>query len=307
MTMSEADLNLNLMATLDVLLEERNLGRAARRRGVTQSAMSHALRQLRSMFDDPLLVRSGNVMTLTPRAEAMRAPLRRALEQLEQAIAVEPGFAPARSDRRFRISCSDAVAITLMPDLFRSCARAAPGVRLEIVSPSDEDVRDRLESGRVDVFITPARPDEPGLEARSLYATRFVVLARRRHPRVGETLDLEAYCELPHVIVGTGRGETVVDRALRSLGRRRHIAMTIPYFLAAPAVVEGGDALLTLPDGPARYFARSRRLQLVEPPLKLPSGRVHAVWHERHAQDPGHCWLRERLVEASGRVDERAC
>lgn len=296
-----SELNLNQMGALDALLTECNVRRAAQRVGVTQSAMSHALRQLREALGDPLLVRSGNRMIPTPRAEAIRIPLHHALVDLHAAVATRPRFEPETSQRRFTIACSDAVAVTLIPALARRLARAAPHVALELRDPPD-GVAELLESGELDLLISPIRPRAPGMKARALYTSGWTVVCKRRHPHLDRPLDLDLYCELPHAIVGRGRGPGVVDDALGKLGRSRRITLVIPYFMATSAILERTEHLITLPEGLARQLVRGRRLEPHDCPVRLPTGRVHAIWHERFDQEPGARWLREQLIIARDQI-----
>ncbi|HWO20844.1 MAG TPA: LysR family transcriptional regulator [Kofleriaceae bacterium] len=291
-------LPLSQMTALDALLQERNVRRAAERSGVTQSAMSHALRQLREALGDPLLLRSGNAMLLTPRAEAIRAPLHHALAQVRAAVAARPGFDAKTSTRRFSIACSDAVAVTLIPRLARDLWRAAPGVGLELRPLGLERVPELLEAGELDLLVTPVRPAAPGLKAQALYRADWRVVCNRSLTRGGAPLDLDRYCALPHAIIGA-QGPGVVDEALAKLGRTRRVTLVIPYFMAASAILEATDHLVTLPDGLAEQIVRGRRLVRFEPPLRLPTGRVFAVWHERFDHEPGARWLRERVLSAA--------
>jgi DNA-binding transcriptional LysR family regulator len=292
-------LPLSQLTALDALLQERNVRRAAERCGVTQSAMSHALRQLREALGDPLLLRSGNAMLLTPRAEAIRAPLHHALAQVRAAVQARPGFDAETSTRRFSIACSDAVAVTLMPELARDLWRAAPGVGLDLRSSGVERVPELLESGELDLLVSPLRPGAPGLKAQALYRTGWRVVCNRTVARAGRPLDLDRYCALPHAIIGAHGGPSVVDEALARLGRTRRVTLALPYFMAASAILEETDHVVTLPDGLAAQLVRGRRLVHLEPPLRLPTARVFAVWHERFDHEPGARWLRERFMAAA--------
>jgi len=291
------------LTSLDALLQERNVRRAAERCGVTQSAMSHALRQLREALGDPLLLRSGNAMLLTPRAEAIRAPLHHALAQVRAAVQARPGFDAQTSTRRFSIACSDAVAVTLIPELARDLWRAAPGVGLDLRSSGSERVPELLEAGELDLLVAPVRPGAPGLKAQALYRSGWRVVCNRTVAREGAPLHVDRYCALPHAIIGPYPGSGVVDDALARLGRTRRVTLAIPYFMAASAILEQTDHLVTLPDGLAEQLVRGRRLASFEPPLRLPTARVFAIWHERFDHEPGARWLRERLLAAARELD----
>jgi DNA-binding transcriptional LysR family regulator len=292
-------LPLHQMTALDALLQERNVRRAADHCGVTQSAMSHALRQLREALGDPLLVRSGNAMLLTPRAEAIRAPLHHALAQVRAAVQARPGFDAQTSTRRFSIACSDAVAVTLIPAFARELWRAAPGVELDLRSSGVERIPEQLEAGALDLFVSPVRPTAPGLKAQALYRSDWRVVCNRTVARDGVPLNVDRYCALPHAVIGTHHGSGVIDEALAKLGRTRRITLAIPYFMAASAILEQTDHLITLPDGLADQLVRGRRLVGWKPPLRLPTTSVFAVWHERFDHEPGARWLREHLLAAA--------
>jgi DNA-binding transcriptional LysR family regulator len=291
-------LNLNLLAALDALLDERNVRRAAERLGVTQSAMSHTLRQLRELFGDPLLVRSGNRMLPTPRAEAVRRPLRQALLQLQAVVGDEAEFVPATAQRRFTLAASDAAAMTVLPVLIARLAAEAPGVDLDVVPVDRAMLPAQLEAGEIDVALAPDGGEAPGVHRQGLYPTEFAVLARADHPGIGPRLTLDAYCRLPHaLVVVTGHGPGLVDVALAQQGRQRRVALRIPYFLAAPVVLMGSDLLLTVPRDAAERFAERFALRVDDPPLPLPTGMVSMLWHERFARDPALVWLRALLCQ----------
>lgn len=294
-------INLNSLVALDALLDVQNVRRAAERIGVTQSAMSHTLRQLRALLDDQILVRSGNRMLPTPRARALEVPLRQALLQLQHLVERESAFDAASTNRRFTIAGSDAALVTVLPRLLAGFATRAPHAQLDVVPLAAASIARELESGEVDVALSPIFPDAPGLKRRSLAPTEFAVLVRADHPEVGAELDLDTYCRLPHALVAvTGRGPGLVDQALARVQRSRWVMLRIPYFLAAPAILLNTDMLLTIPRAAAERFAAEFPLRVLPPPVTLPTGTLSVGWHERFDRDPAGRWLRELLVEASG-------
>ena len=142
-------------------------------------------------------------------------------------------------------------------------------------------------------------PSAPGLKAQALYRSDWRVVCNRTLARDRAPLNVDRYCALPHAIIGTHDGRSVIDEALAKLGRTRRVTLAIPYFMAASALLEQTDHLVTLPDGLADQLVRGRRLVGFEPPLRLPTVRVFAVWHERFDHEPGARWLRERLLAAA--------
>lgn len=295
-----SEINLNLLVSLDALLTERSVSRAARRTGVSQPAMSQSLRQLRAIFDDALLARDRGVLVLTPAAERLMVPLRHALVAVQRVLDGEKPFDPGRAERRFTIAVGDFAAVTLLPPLLERASREAPGIGFDVRPVEPTRLFERLATGEFDLVIG-AKLDASGDFMRQLlYRDGFVCMARRDHPELsGDALDLERYAALPHVLISpTGEGPSVVDRLLAERGKQRRIALRIPYFLAAPLMVVRSDLVLTAPRSVAGAFASTHALALFEPPLELPSFGVYQLWHQRYQSDDAHRWLRE-LVAAS--------
>lgn len=293
-----SDVNLNLLVALDALLDAGSVTAAAERVGVTQSAMSHALRQLRELLGDPLLVRGAGGLVPTPRAEALRVPIRRALLDLQHALRDPPSFDPATAQRRFMLGAGDYIANVVLPALLER-SLDTPGIDLDVVPFGVPDVP-RLGTGEIDLALAPLVPQAPGLRRAPVFTDGFVCLVRRGHPRVRRRLTLRQLVDLPHVLISpTGSGPSFVDDLLAAQGLRRRIALRIRYFLAAPMVVAGSDLVLTAPRRLGEVFARHFDLELHDPPMDLPSFTVEALWHERFDADPAHVWLRERVRAAA--------
>jgi DNA-binding transcriptional LysR family regulator len=297
-TIDGSSLDLNLLAALEVLLAERNVTRAARRLGLTQSSMSHTLGRLREALSDPLLVRAGRAMVPTPRAEALAAPLSRALAELRRVVRHEAAFEPATSTRAFTIACPDLV-VSLLPGLVASLAKDAPRVRVDVRSSSGLDVAAALGASAIDAALVPSAEPLAGLAQRVLGRVSFCVLARRGHPAIsGKRWGLDAWLRYPHVVIHTGSsGPGFVGAALARAGRTRVVGMTAPSFLVAPFVVAESDFLFAAPRELSIGIARRLDLAVLDLPLPVPRVPVVLVWHERMRSDPGHAWFRDRLAK----------
>lgn len=296
-----SSLDLNLLAALDVLLAERNVTRAAKRLGLTQSSTSHALQRLREALGDPLLVRAGRAMVPTPRAEALAAPLGRALAELRRVVQHEATFDPGTSTRTFTLACPDLV-VSFLPSLVASLAKEAPHVRLDVRMSAGVDIPAALAASAFDAVLAPASDEaSPGLARRVLGRVTFCVLARRGHPVLSaRPWDLDAWLRYPHVVVHTGSsGPGIVGAALDRAGRTRTIGMIAPSFLVAPFVVAESDHLFAAPRELSAGIARRLGLAVLDLPLPIPKVPVALVWHERMRSDPGHTWFRERLSDAA--------
>lgn len=292
MTSSHAPIDANLLVALDALLDERSVTRAAQRLHVTQSAMSHKLRQLREQLGDELLVRGRNGMVLTERAQAMAEPLRQAVVELHRAIAPSAAFDPATARRRFVVSSSDYGELVAMPAMLAHLGRAAPGIDIVIEAPTS-DLHSRLESGRLDLAIGPPMAAPTGILRRKLYIEGFLVALRAGHPRAGKRLDLASYVALDHLLIAPrDDGAGPVDRALEALGLERRVALRMPHFAAAPFIAAATDLALTAPAGLLRAASRYVALRLYPPPVSVPEVPIFLYWHERVDRDPAHRWLR---------------
>jgi DNA-binding transcriptional LysR family regulator len=292
--------DLNLVVAFDALAREQSVTRAARRLGVTQSAVSHALRRLRELFDDQLLVRGRGGMVLTPRAQALVVPVRTGLLTLQRALSQSTGFDAATARRAFAIVSPDLFDLLVMPPLLERVRREAPGVDVAVVTSGR--VAERLETGEVDVAVVPRvegtpRDDPPGLLRRTLLHDTFTCFLRADHPALARrrrSLPLEVYAGLSHVLVGEGLG--FVDAALQAKGLARRVAVRVPTFYAALSIVAHSDLILTGPNPLSRLGSGLPPIVSVTPPLAIPGHALDLLWHERFAKDAGHTWLRTSIT-----------
>ncbi|HEY6877056.1 MAG TPA: LysR family transcriptional regulator [Polyangiales bacterium] len=301
-----AKVDLNLLVVFDVLARERSVTRAAERLGVTQSALSHALRRLRALLRDPLLVRGHGGMLLTPRAEALIVPLRSGLHALSRALHEQTAFDPGSARRTFTIASPDLFDVLVVPALLARVRELAPNVDINIVSHAAPELAQRLETGDVDLAVVPhvdrsrSQPPLPrpqGLLQKTLFRDRYACLLRSDHPALKKrTLTLQQYASLSHALVaprGDGLGQ--VDEALAERGLRRRIALRMPHFLAALAIVARSDLVLTAPTALAAVGDPGLGVTAIAAPLPLPSHSINLLWHERFDTDPALRWLRTLL------------
>ena len=318
--------DLNLVVLFDAVAREGNVTRAAERLGVTQSALSHALRRLRKLVGDPLLVRGSGGMVLTPRAEALVVPLRSALVTLGRALSEPSRFDPGSARRAVRIATPDLFDVLVLPPLLERIRSEAPGIDVTIVPVDQPRLAERLETGEVDAAIVPREeaqsnavpaPAEGGLIRRTLFRDRLVCLIRGEHPLLAGTagrrsrkkgsLSLEDYSRLSHLLVSpSGEGQGPVDRALAERGLARRVALRIPHFYSALAIVARSDLVLTAPTTLARLAPKKPEVVALSPPLRLPGHSVNLVWHERFSKDPAHAWLREVLADVAREIQQSA-
>jgi len=289
-----SSLDLNLLVVLESLLLERHVTRAAKRLGLSQPAVSRGLARLRELFDDELLTRIGGHMELTPRAAELIVPLQRALEDVRGLLAPQ-SFDPARAEGAVRMAAPDIVTYMLVPALLRHMASVAPRMNLEIVQWS-QDWREHLERGDLDLTFGQAGPRDGGFYSQLLMRNRWTCVLRRGHPALRKPWTLDAYVELSHLLIGfSSHGGGQVDHALAAIGRKRRVALRMPYVVLSPLIVAETDLVLTTAHWLAAKLGTSGALVLKAPPVKLEPVDIPMVWHERSHRDPRQQWLRATL------------
>src|ERR1700731_2803904 len=263
--MKLSGIDANLLASLDALLQEKSVTRAAKRLGVGQPAVSHSLARLREHFNDPLLVLKGRTYVLTPRAQQLAGVVANATRALADVFEDPPAFVAATSSQRFVVACSDLLGIILVPELLRVIGREAAHVEFELrplVGRSSESILDE------DVDLGVGLFDEvpPSMNQQSLYEAPAVCVLRANHEHVGKRLTLATYTKLPHLDVAPTPNATRdlrIDRALAAIGKRRQVTVRVPYFLLAPQVLERTDHVATMSARAAHILARMARLRVV--------------------------------------------
>lgn len=290
-------IDLNLLVTLDALLSEHNVTRAAERLHLSQPTVSVQLARLREVFGDPLLLPGPRGMRPTARADELREPLRQALESLTQAVAPSSPFNPTQASQTWRVAASDYGESTILLPALAGLRSAAPGTRLAILGLSPPTLARQAEQGEIDLAFHISDDASQGLRRRSMFTERYVLAGRAGHPRLARRPTLAEFCELDHVIVspvgGGFHGGT--DTALAELGMVRRVALSVPHFLFLGSVLASTDLVAMVP---SRLVRDNKALQVVEPPLDVPGFEMLMLWHERVHRDPAHQWLREHIAKS---------
>jgi len=303
--MNLAGVDLNLLVSLEALLAERSVTRAADRVGLSQPGMSNTLARLRKLFDDPLLVREGLGLVPTPRAESLRQPVQEALSLIRHALDDRPGFDPASDQTTFTVSCSDYSLLMLIGPLVRRLAAAAPGLTIQVMPRVPDAVR-LLRDGEADLVIEPVEimPDVT-LPRTRLFADRWLCCVWEDTAAVGDRMTLETYLRLGHVVYSGVRGHPVAlpDTYLAQAKVPRRIEFTVESFLLAPFLLQGTDLVTLVPERAAAHLRRTAAVRFLEPPLRLPPITEMLWWNPRHTADPAHAWLRARISEIAAELD----
>jgi DNA-binding transcriptional LysR family regulator len=298
--------DLNLLAVFEVLMQERNVTRAAQRLGLSQPAVSAALGRLRRNLSDPLLVRSGHGMRPTARAEQLVRTVAQALDSIETTLAVGATFVPAQAMRSFTLMLSDIGEIIYLPRLIERVRTEAPGVQISVRRLARPLMADELGVGSVDLALGWAERVPDDIRQHALFDETFVCILRPQHPRIGRKLSLAQFLSEWHLVVG--RHDPGPDLFFRSLdgnlvreltqrGVARKVALRLPHFLAVPNVIASTDLLCVVPRMLAEVYAAQGQVRFVPLPIKVESFRVSQFWHQRFDTDQGNAWLRQVIRE----------
>lgn len=283
--------DLNLLITLDVLLGELSVARAARRLGLSPSAMSRALARLREATGDPLLVRAGRGLVPTPRALELRERVSELVPEVTAVLSPTERLDPAKLDRTFTLRSSDGFVENFGPRLVAQVHAEAPGVRLRFLQKPDKDSRP-LREGTVDLETGVVDEEmSPELRTSALFLDRFVGVARRDHPFAPRRPTLARYLSSRHVSVSRrGEEQGMIEALLEPLGHRREIATVVGGFGAAIALARNSDLIATVPE---RHTENLRDgLWSFQLPFVSPTFTVSLIWHPRMEADAAHRWLR---------------
>jgi DNA-binding transcriptional LysR family regulator len=286
-----ANVDLNLLVVFDVVFAERHVGRAAKRLALTPSAVSHGLRRLRELFDDPLFARTPKGVVPTARAAELAAPIGDVLSRVRSMMSSVERFDPARSTRRFTIGAADATSAVLLPRLLSELRSHAPRIDLGLLHLLPQSRLDELESGAIDLVLLALDEVPARFVARVVREERFVIAARAAHPFFRKPT-LTRYSELSHLLVSINDStQGYVDEVLAQRGVSRRVALTVPNFLLALAALSDSDLLAAVPESLIIAHGARFGLASVKPPFRLRRWHLRAVVPRARLADPGVSWL----------------
>ena len=292
-----AKLDLDWLAVFVEVYKTQSVSRAAARLGMEQASASIALGKLRRHFDDRLFTRTSQGMEPTPRAQSIYPELLEALHCIEKARGTPVAFSPRDARREFRICMTDISEIVLLPRLINHLQLTAPGLVIEADKLSPESRRD-LESGSIDLAVGFTPDLDAGFYQQALFAQDFVCLASKDHPRIQSKPSKRAFSAEGHILVtSSGTGHSIVDKVLARHKVERRVVLRVPSFLGVARIVAQTEFLVIVPRLLGKTLASQERIQVLEPPIPLPSYKVKQHWHERFNADAGNSWMRKTMAE----------
>jgi len=292
-------LDMTLLLVFEGLIRQGKMGAVGVELGLTQSAVSHAVGRLRTVFGDQLFVRRGAGVVPTRRAVELAEPIGRAIAAVRGALLVGRSFDPASATRMFRVAAFDSVIAALTPRLIADLAANAPGCTVAFRTLGKAESERAVLDGTVDLAVGVHRPALDGTVTRPLLAEGYRVAARRGHPALADGLDLDTYCALGHVLVSpSGDPRGVVDDVLAGIGRTRRVVVVMPQFVSALMAVSRSDAIVTAPARACRRLGELFDLGIHEPPLQLPGFTLGLLTRADFGDDPALAWFGERVADA---------
>ncbi|MFR0693105.1 LysR family transcriptional regulator [Enterobacterales bacterium AE_CKDN230030158-1A_HGKHYDSX7] len=293
--------DLNLLIVFETLMHERSVTRAAEKLFLGQPAISAALARLRSLFDDPLFVRTGRSMEPTARAQEIFGHLSPALDSISTALSRAADFDPATSKAVFRIGLSDDVEFGLLPPLLRRLRSEAPGITLVVRRANYLLMPQLLSSGEISVGVSYTDELPANAKRKTLRRSTWKIL---RADSIPGALTLDDYCARPHALVSyAGDLDGFVDQTLAEMDRKRQVVLAVPQFVGLAQLLAGTDIIATVPEYVALALTAAGGLRAEEPPFPTRLAELSMVWRGAQDQDPAERWLRSRITMFVGDPD----
>lgn len=288
----------NLLKVLDALIIERNVTRAGTRLGRSQPAVSNALNRLRILLGDDLLVRGAGGLVLTPRAEALRRPLREAIALMNDSLFQGAAFDPVLATGVYRISAPDRLSLAVIPPLFDRLRRLAPSMTLHVITADRSQGLDLLDKDRVDLALGWLDEKPRHLNAEFLLDEDLYCVFRRGHPilKTKARFNIGAVLAYPHLVVSaTSGGTAIFDDLLLRHNLKRDILLAVSNFTAVPHLLAQSDMIGVFTKLASGVFEKSFSLMKRRVPLDIGKIATNMVWHNRNDNDPKHAWLRQQI------------
>ncbi len=292
-------LDFNLLKTFDAIYEERSLTQAAHRLAVTQPTVSGTLVRLRTLFEDRLFVRKQWGMVPTPRADHLAPQIKRMLADAQEILTPEK-FDPMTASFRSHISATDYGQVIVLLPLIKRLRREAPGIQIAVMPFETTELGEMFQRGQVDIAITTPEMAPPDYPSRFLFTDRYICVVRKRHPVKGDRVDLDTFCAFPHILISPAGGsfQASTDVALRHIGRRRDVMVSVPNFRFALDLVKCDDFIAVFPELllTKRDLGSLRKMEL---PVEIKGPDAIIVWHPRYHDDHAHIWLRKQITQTA--------
>ena len=296
------DFDMNLLLTFDAIYRHHSLSAAAIELGLTQPAVSAALKRLRERFDNPLFVRTSHGMRPTPYADNMSTKISKALDIVRE-VDQPAKFAPQTTTINFRVYINDVGMLLVMPQVFEYMNQHAPRAKLTILDLRPDEVMEALDSGEIDLAVGYFLGIPDWAHQQSIRNTSYVCVVRADHPSIRGSLSLEQFLSAKHGMYWTtGSPHGIVEETLAKRGLTRDVLLRVPRFAALPFLIAQSDLIATIPEDLGLAFSKLINIRVFAPPLKLPSFEIKQYWHERYHADAANRWMRTVIKNETAKM-----
>lgn len=288
--------DLNLLNVFRLMIEMRSVSKVANKVGVSQSALSHTLKRLRTQFEDPLFHKTASGMEPSQRALEIYRAIKEPLENLTSALQVVQVFDPKLSQHTFVLGTSDYFEKLLLTPIVQHLSIEAPSIKLRCVNYDDLQLNKELINVDL-VFGRYTNPPE-NLYKQTLWQDKFVTVVGNGHSRIiKDKITLKQFINEKHILISpTGSGTSLVDNELAKFGLKRNIALTSRLFNTPIEIVENSEMITTMPEHLAKHSARQERVKFLPPPINIQPFEVNMLWGPLKHNDPAHQWLRQTIL-----------
>ena len=296
------NIDIKLLSLFLVLMKERNVSRAAENLHLSQPTMSHNLAKLRSLFDDPILLRSRTEMIPTKRALELKPLIEALISNYQEIIQNSNEFDPSNSTRNFVLTAPEYAEQMLMPLILRRIRAVAPDIRIAVRVPDPEKANELLETGEVDLRIAWLLKPTKSLRSFHLFQDKIIYVADIKHPIIKGALTIQDFLKLPHARIqglGTAATNLVIDEAVARQKKSLSVIFQLQNFMTVISALDSTDMIAAVPYKLAKKLTEKYTLQILEPPIRLPKMSYAAYWHEHNQRDAGHKWLRQIILQSA--------
>ncbi|QBR03759.1 LysR family transcriptional regulator [Paraburkholderia pallida] len=292
------ELDLNLLLVLHELLAQGSASKAAESLGMSQPAVSNSLNRLRKMLGDDLFLRTSKGLTPTRFAEHLNEPIAHALRVILDSVNAVSIFDPATSNRNFNVALTDVGEIYFLPALMQLLSKAGAGITINSVRNTAVNLRDEMESGRIDLAIGLLPDLDFGFFQRKLFSQQYVCLFRRGHPFETLGCTREGFEAAEHVsVLAEGTGYSAIEAMLDRARVKRNVKLHVPNFVAVGYILQSTDMVAIVPAAYARRAFGTETLATAPCPIDIPEISINVLWHAQNHRDAGNQWLRQLIYE----------
>ncbi|MDH4568230.1 LysR family transcriptional regulator [Pseudomonas sp. BN414] len=295
---NEKKLDLNLLPVFDALIREGSVTRAADSLDLSQSAVSHALKRLRDFFNDPLFIKVGDGMRPTPKAEQLAVSILEVISTVRNSLLTQARFDPSTAIRTFKFCMTDMGELVFLPRMIQELKRRAPHCTIQTLQVRPENIAATLESGEADLAMGSQLAVNDELFQQNLFFHKFVTIVSRENKQVGDSISLEQFTRMKHIVINLGGKTTHYDRALDEHGIKRGVFLLTPHYLVIPMLIKNDPELIaTVPGEIGRIFDEYGWVRRLKPPVDLAPFPICQYWHPRFHHDEANRWLRQLMKE----------